>query len=344
MELKAEKVRVSDSWEAVNRLYYVRGWTDGLPIVPPTEDRVMAMLQATTRDPQDTVAVLPPRWAAAIVEKVAINAVMAGCLPEYLPVVITALEAMSEERFNLMAVQATTHPCAPLVIVNGPIRKKLEMNSGANCLGQGNRANATIGRAIRLCLVNLGGGTPGIGDKSTQGQPGKYTYCIAENEEDSPWEPLHVERGFPAEVSTVTVTAGEAPHNVSDQYNKEGHWVLMMMAGTMGIAGSNNPHMLSGEPLVAFGPEHSHTIARDGYSSKKQVKDFLYENGMVPIKWFSPSDIQRRYQPFQAQGRVPLTRSADDLMVIVAGGAGKHSCYMPTFGDTYSVTRAIPQG
>ncbi|MBI2917976.1 MAG: hypothetical protein HYY01_08270 [Chloroflexi bacterium] len=322
-------------------MFYARGWTDGLPIVPPTEDRVLAMLGGTPRDSQEVVAVLPPRWAEATIEKVAINAVMAGCVPEYMPVVITALEAMAEERFNLMGIQATTHPCAPLVIVNGPVRRRLEMNSGANCLGQGNRANATIGRALRLCLVNLGGGLPGVGDKATQGHPGKYTYCVAENEEDSPWEPLHVERGFAPDTSTVTVAACEAPHNMSDQYNREGYWVLMMVAGSMCVAGSNNPHMLSGEPLVAFGPEHAHTIARDGYS-KTQVKEFLYENSQVPIKWYSPGDIEWRHQRFEVQGRLPLTRGAGDLMVIVAGGAGKHSCYMPTFGNTYSVTRPLP--
>src|SRR5262249_24111947 len=160
----------------------------------------------TDGDPEQVLGMLPPRQGEATVEKLAINAVMAGCLPEYLPVLIAAVEAVADPDFNLDGVQATTHPVAPLIVVNGPLARRLNINSGYNCFGQGFRANATIGRAMRLVLMNVGGGLPGTGDRSTQGSPSKFSYCIAENEEANPWEPLHVERGFPRDVSTVTVS------------------------------------------------------------------------------------------------------------------------------------------
>jgi hypothetical protein len=196
--LISNRIAVSDSLEEISELYYERGWTDGLPIVPPTEDRVARMLSGTIRNAQEVVGEVPPGQGEGTVEKIAINAVMVGCTPDAMPVILAALEAMLEEPFNLYGIQATTHPVAPLLIVNGPIRNKIGINSGYNVFGQGTRANATIGRAIRLILVNLGGGIPGKLDRSTQGQPSKYSFCIAENEEASPWAPLHVERGFDA--------------------------------------------------------------------------------------------------------------------------------------------------
>jgi len=213
-QLVSQRINASDSLEEINDLYYERSWADGLPIIPPTEERVMAMLAGTTQKPQNVVAEIPPQWGEATVEKVAINAVMAGCLPEYMPVILAAVEAMVEKQLNLYALQATTHPSAPLVIVNGPIRKELGLNSGYNVFGQGNRANATIGRAIRLILVNIGGAVPSKLDRATHGQPSKYSFCIAENEEVNPWEPLHVERGFDPSVSTVTIFGVENPWNV----------------------------------------------------------------------------------------------------------------------------------
>ncbi|MER3419161.1 MAG: hypothetical protein C4290_00950 [Chloroflexota bacterium] len=183
---------------------------------------------------------LPPRQGEATVERIAINAVMAGCRPEYLPVVIAAVEAMADPDFNLDGVQATTHPVAPLVIVNGPAARELGINCGYNCYGQGTRANATIGRAIRLILMNIGGGLPGTGDRSTQGSPAKYSYCVAENEDANPWEPLHVERGYSRDTSTVTVIGCEGPHNIQEHYSNTGEGILLTITGAMGQAGSNN--------------------------------------------------------------------------------------------------------
>ncbi|MCH9018349.1 MAG: hypothetical protein IIB89_11395, partial [Chloroflexi bacterium] len=193
-QLLSEHIEMVDEFEAVQRMYLERGWTDGLPVVPPTPERVETMLAAAGLPPGDVLAELPPTWGAATVEKLAVNAVMAGCLPEYLPVLIAAVEAISDPVFNLYAIQATTHPCAPLMIINGPIRSALGLNSSSGAYGPGWRANATIGRALRLVLLNVGGAHPGVGDMSTQGAPSKFSYCVAENEEENPWQPLHVDR------------------------------------------------------------------------------------------------------------------------------------------------------
>ncbi|MBI2830951.1 MAG: hypothetical protein HYX79_01680 [Chloroflexi bacterium] len=339
-KLLSEIIELTDDIDGINEHFYRHGKTDGLPIVPPTGERVDAMLGGTTRKPQDIIAEIAPQLGEATVEKIAINAVMAGCLPEYMPVIITAIEAMVEKQFNLYAIQATTHPCAPLVIVNGPIRKKLGLNSGYNAFGQGNRANATIGRAIRFALVNIGGGLPGKLDRSTQGQPSKYTYCIAENEEANPWQPLHVERGFAPSASTVTVCGVENPHNINDHIATEAEEMLTTVAGTMRTQGTNNIIYQCGEALVAFGPEHARIIADSGFS-KQNVKHFLFEKARVPKSDFPRKHQEARYADFPDDTLIPVVREENDIMVMVVGGAGKHSCFIPSFGDTLSVTREI---
>ena len=200
---------------------FERGWTDGLPVVPPTPERVARMLAGTTRDPADIVAVVPPDLVECTVEKVAINAVMAGCKPEYLPVVITAVEAACTDEFNIHGLLATTYFSSPVMVVNGPITKAIGMNAGINVLGQGNRANATIGRALQLVVRNVGGGRPGGVDRATLGNPGKYTFCFAEDEAGSPWEPLHVERGLAPDASAVTLFAGDGVRGMVDQLSRE---------------------------------------------------------------------------------------------------------------------------
>ncbi|HOD74180.1 MAG TPA: hypothetical protein PKM13_06550, partial [Candidatus Bipolaricaulis anaerobius] len=315
--------------------------TDGLPIVPPTPEAVECMLGPVGRDPQEVIAAVPPKYGHATLEKIAINAVMAGCLPEYLPVVVAALEAMCEERFNLYGIQVTTHPCAPLVIVNGPIRQALDINGGYGVFGPTWRANATIGRAIRLALLNLGGAAPGSLDKATHGHPGKFSFCIAENEEESPWVPLHVERGFAREDSTVTVTAVEPPHNVNDHASVTALGILRTCAGTLNSVGSNNAFFVGGEPLVVLGPEHAATIARDGLS-KADVQAFLFEHARIPLSAISEENIRQRHADLPADGSIPVARRKEDIMVVVAGGAGKQSCCLPSFGSpTQSVTRRI---
>lgn len=331
----------SGAYEEIDAHYQERGWTDGLPIVPPTEAAVREFLRRTDRDPREVVGVLPPRQGEATVERIAVNAVMAGCRPEYFPVILAGIEALADPLFNLDSVQATTHPVAPLLVVNGPIARQIGLNGGYNAFGQGFRANVTIGRAVRLVLMNVGGGLPGTGDRATQGSPAKIAYCVAENEAESPWEPLHVEAGLPPDVSTVTAFGCEAPHNIQDHFSATGLGVLRTVAGAMGQAGSNNL-LGRGWPLLSLGPEHAATIARDGFS-KRQVKEFLFEHARFPLARLG-SDYQRqqieRWSAVDAPDTMlPIVRAAEDISVIVVGGAGKHSAWNPTFGDGTRPTR-----
>jgi len=344
MDLFSEKIRLNDSLEAVNDWFYDQGWTDGLPIIPPTTERVEAMLRWTDREPAEELGAIPPKYGITTVEKVAINAVMAGCLPEYLPVILTAVEAILEDKFNLYGVQSTTHPCAPLLILNGPLARELGVNSRYNAFGQGWRPNATLGRALRLVLLNIGGGAPGVLDRSTQGQPSKYSYCIAENEPENPWGPLHVERGFTPEVSTVTVCGAENPHNINDHISSTATGILTTIATTMAGMGSNNAYAF-GEPILCLGPEHAAIIAKDGLS-KDDIRSFLFTHARVPLElWKSAGMYGMGYGSedlFPGENAIPLVSKKEHFMIIVAGGAGRHSCWMPTFGGmTKSVTKAI---
>ncbi|MBN1829968.1 MAG: hypothetical protein JW884_12615, partial [Deltaproteobacteria bacterium] len=226
-------VRAPESLEGTNRYFYASGWTDGLPIIPPTEERLNAMIAASGWDPGLSLGLVAPMNGEATVEKIAVNAIMAGCGPDHLPVVIAATKAMIEERFNLYALQTTTHLCTVLVVANGPVAEDLGINCSYNAMGQGSLANAVIGRAVRFILMNIGGALPGILDRSTFGSPAKYTFCFAENEEESPWEPLHVERGFDPHHSAVTVVGAEGPHNVNDHGSASAEEVLLTVSGVL---------------------------------------------------------------------------------------------------------------
>jgi len=336
------------AFEEIDAHYQERGWTDGLPIVPPTETRVHEFLKQTARDPREIVGVLPPRQGEATIEKIAANAVMAGCRPEYLPVILAAIEALADPLFNLDSVQATTHPVATLLVVNGPIARAIGLQAGYNAFGQGFRANVTIGRAVRLVLMNVGGGLPGRGDRATQGTPAKIAYCVAENENESPWEPLHVEAGLPADTSTVTVFGCEGPHNIQDHYSNTALGVLLTVAGAMGQAGSNNL-LGRGWPLLSLGPEHAATIAKEGYT-KQKVKEFLFEHARYPLARlgleYQRQQIERWGVVDAPDTMVPIVHRPEDISVIVVGGAGKHSSWQPTFGDGTHYTRreiALPE-
>lgn len=336
-----------EDFEAATELCRERGWGDGLPIVPPTAQRVEKMLEYCDRPWDEPIASVPPRSGAATPLRLAANAVMAGCRTQYFPLIMLAVEAMCEKPLNLYGIQTTTHPVAPLVIVNGPVAKELDINAGHNAFGPGRQANATIGRAIRLILLNIGGAIPTIGDMATMGQPGKYSYVVAENEAANPWEPLHVERGFSSDTSTVTIVGAEGPHNINDHESTTAEGVLRMTCGTVAITGSNNPYY-AGEPLIAFGPEHAATVAAGGYS-KADVKRYILEHATVPLGSFSKENVERRFRVKFAQryasagadAHVPMAQRAEDIMIVVLGGAGKHSMYIPTFGETRSVTRAL---
>jgi hypothetical protein len=338
-------VEADDDFEAINALYLERGWSDGLPIVPPTAARVEKMLAYCDRPLNEPIGRMAPRYGEATPFRLAANAVMAGCRPEYFPLLMLAVEALCEEPFNLYGIQATTHPCAPLVIVNGPVAKELGMNGGHNAFGPGNHANATLGRAIRLALVNIGGAIPGAGDMSTFGAPSKYSYFVCENEDGNPWEPLNVERGFAADTTTVTVIGAECPHNVNDHESLSAEGILTTIAGTMATTGNNDLYY-DAQPLVVFSPEHARTVVDGGYS-KADAKRFLQEHAHLPLNRFSKENIKRRFRagPLKARyGNSPLdtpiamVQRAEDIIIAVIGGAGKHSAIIPTFGATKSVT------
>jgi hypothetical protein len=349
-DLTSDLVDVDASdFEAVTRTLYRNNMTDGLPVVPPTRERVEEMAEGTDRDADEVVGVVPPRYGDATVEKIAINAVMAGCKPAYMPVLIAAFEAMTEEPFNLYGVNATTHPVAPLVVVNGPIVDDLRINYGYNVFGQGWQANSTIGRAVRLVLVNVGGGQPGQMDRATHGHPGKFSFCIAENEPKSPWDPLSVRRGFDSGESTVTVFGAEAPHEINDHVSESGTGVLTVASDVIATIGNNNAYYTQGEVTVVFGPEHAQTIARDGYSVE-EVQRFIYEharNRLSKLKtggMYGIHDWADRFDVLDPAARIPLVESPEKVNVLVAGGAGKHSMAIHSFGETHSVTKAVDGG
>jgi hypothetical protein len=261
-----------DEFEAM----YARGWSDGLPLVPPTTERVMAMLGGTTRKADELVAVVPPDFAECTIEKVAINAVMAGCKPEYLPVVIAAVEAVCTDEFNIHGLLATTMPVGPVIVVNGPIRGQIGMNSGMNALGQGNRANSTIGRALQLVVRNVGGGRPGEVDRATFGQPGKLSFCFAEDEEGSPWVPLSTDHGAAEGVNTVTVFPGEGPRSVVDQLSREPDSLARSLA--VNLRTVHHPKMVLGfDAMLVIGPEHARVFSREGWD-KNRVKAEIMSN------------------------------------------------------------------
>ena len=347
LKVPGAAIEADDDFEAANALYLERGWGDGLPIVPPTAERVARMLTFCDRPLSEAIATIPPRYGEATPVRLAANAVMAGCRPEYFPLFLLAIEAMCEESFNLYGIQATTHPVAPLVIVNGPVARELGFNGGHNAFGPGTHSNATLGRAIRLALVNIGGAIPGTADMSTFGAPSKYSYVAAENEAESPWEPLHVERGFPRDATTVTVIGAECPHNVNDHESTTAEGILTTIAGTMTTTG-NNDVFYDAQPLIVLGPEHAKTVADDGFS-KADAKRFLAERATLPLSRFSRENIERRFRMAQKERygeapldtSIPMVKRAEDVIIAVVGGAGKHSAVVPTFGATRSITRGL---
>jgi hypothetical protein len=342
---RAALFEAPEDLDAVNRLYHERRWSDGLPIVPPTVERVQRMLAGTRRSPGEIVASIAPGFGHATVERVAINAVLAGCAPEHLPVVIAAVAAVAAPEFNLQGMQATTNPVAVWVIVNGPIAQRIAVNATLNCLGQGAPANAAIGRALRLVLQNIGGALPGEMDRATHGQPGKYTFCCAENEEANPWEPLHVERGLRRDASAVTVVGAEGTMNMNT-HTKDAGELLRVFAETMQHPPSNE-YCYGSEPWLILSPEHAE-ILRAGGLTKLEAKRRLWELTKMPAGRMTERDLLRvsaaragELGEIRADTLLPIAKVPDDIRVIVAGGPGTHSVYVPCFGNTRAVTREI---
>lgn len=338
--LTSRRFELSDPAEAVE-FCYRQGWTDGLPVVPPTPKRVSEFLEYAGHAPGDILGTIPARNRILTAEKVAINAVMAGCLPNYMPVIVAAIEAMCQETFNLHGISATTGGTAPLLIVSGSVAQQLNMNGGVNCFGPGVRANATIGRAIRLILMNVGGAIPGVLDKACLGHPGKYSYCIAEDEEGNPWEPLGVERGMPPDVSSVTVFAGEAPHYVNSHLSESGERLASGIVNTM-----MGTVYRGGCWVLVLCPEHVTVFKKEGWN-KAQIRQAIYERATRPLAEFKrlnglPDSVipaEDEQTPYR------YMNSPDDLLIVTAGGkAGGFSAIVPPWAagaDSLPVTRAI---
>jgi hypothetical protein len=334
-QLDAETLDIGDlAPDAFNDYAIAQGWSDGLPLVAPTEAAVERFVAAAGRVDNDTFQPISPRQVVPTLKSLAANAVMAGCRPEYFPVVLAGLRAVLDPAYNLHGTLATTHPCAQMMLVNGPLRGELDINGGANCFGQGRRANATIGRALQLILLNIGGAKPGDMDRSTQGSPAKYSFCFGENEEASPWEPYHVRRGFAAGDSVVTCLAAEPPHNINDHASNTGEGLITTIAGTMSEAGSNTVY-LRGPCFIVIGPEHAQTLARDGWTPKS-IREALYERSRVHVSRISRENRESwdGMERFAINEHYYLGRDPDDLHIAVAGGPGKHSAYITSFGNT----------
>ena len=334
-----DPITIADDPISILEEFTARNWGDGLPIVAPTEERVKAMLG--TRDGAKSLGMMPPLWRQVTLEKLAVNAVMAGCEPRAFPIILAAVEAMLDRAFNLYGVQATTHPVAPLLVVNGPYGREIGLHGGSGCFGPGFRANATIGRAIRLILLNIGGAWPGRYDMATQGSPAKFSYCIAENEAASPWGPM-------AAGDTVTVYGGEPPHNVNDHVSTTASGILTTVCDTAVSLGSNVGWYFSQSQLmVVLGPEHARTIADEGFT-RADVQRYVYEQARLPLgrlklagmwgmhDW--PAWMNATTDPTALMPQVP---SSDDVYVVVAGGSGKHSAVVPNCTFSRAVSRQI---
>src|SRR5438874_13712340 len=328
--------------DAIEELY-ARGVTDGLPVVPPTRGRVERTIAASGRGPDELIGLVPPNYGRATVEKIAVNAVMAGCRPEYLPVVLAAVEAVCDDAFDLHGVSATTNAPAPLVPVTAPPRGELEVNCGAGVFGSGWRANATIGRALRLVCVNVGGARPGVVSMSTFAHPGRYTYCIGEHEEASPWESLAVEHGVAPGDDTVALLAADAPLTVYDQRSRPAPDLLATVAASMAVI---EHHKMThwGDTLLVLPPEHAAIVAGAG-SSIADARRFLFERLQRPVHELVPGKnggdglpehVLRKFaDPEHDATPIPKFRAPEHIKILVAGGtAGRFSAVVP--GWTFS--------
>jgi hypothetical protein len=330
-----------DSPEAMFDLLTSRGLGDGLPVVPPTRERVEAMLQFATGDADEVLFTLQPRSGIVTRRVVAINAVMAGCPPEVFPVVLTALRALARPEVNLRGVNATTHPVAPMIIVHGEIVKSAGFVSGVGAFGPGNRANATVGRAVRLVLLHVAGAKPGFGDAATHGQPAKYTFCAAENLEATPWESYPLSRGVTAP-SSVTVHCGEGPHNVHDaEAAGDPALILDKIGSAMTSLGQNNAPISQAEYFIVLGPEHAASIAERAMT-RRDVSNYLFNTARIPAwvfrKHFQELAWANWMKAVDDDELLPMTGDADNIRVLVSGGPGKHSLVVPSWGMTRSAT------
>jgi hypothetical protein len=321
--LRSRRVELAQGEDDIEAMF-ARGWTDGLPVVPPTEERVLRMLDGTVRDPADVVATVPPDLVEATVEKVAIAAVMAGCQPEYLPWVLTAVEAVCNDRFNIHGVLATTMPVGPVIVASGPGTRAIGMNSGVNALGQGSRANSTIGRALQLVVRNIGGGRPGGVDRATHGNPGKVSFCFAERP-DSPFDPLAESRGVAPGADAITVFAGEGPRCVVDQLSREPDSLAATLASCLRTL--HHPKLVLGfDALLVLGPEHARVFARAGWD-RRRLLDELDRRLQIPAAELvrGAGGIAEGVPTSLADRTLAKFRPGGILLACAGGGAGLFS-------------------
>jgi hypothetical protein len=347
---RASRLNLPGTVSEINDCFDQQGWTDGLPIIPPTEDLVQAMLNASPAPAEQVLGRLPPRNGTVTVEKVAINAVMAGCQTAYFPVVLAAVKAVLQPQFNAGAITTTTGGAAPVVVVSGPIARRIGIHSGTAVLGSGHRANATIGRALRLTMRNLGGATAETMEKSTHGWPGKYTMCFAENAERNPWEPLHVELGFAPETSIVDVVAARGIITVVESSQEGGFGNLETLVSSMHGEGISGYYYQArgASPVVVLGPEHAAEVAAAGFG-RKAIKEYIFQHARMPLgrlrdrgHWGArswPEEWEHQPEDFL----VPLVTSPDTLILVVAGGDGRHSSWFPTWSATQRAIEVIEE-
>src|SRR5438093_6575004 len=336
-------------------IWFEKGVSDGLPVIPPTRERVERMLAGTRRERDELLGAMPPNYGRLTVEKAAINAVLAGCRPDYLPVVIAAAECACDPAFNLHGVSTSTHFSAPLVLVNGPIRARIGLNASFGVFGPGYRANATIGRALRLLMINIGGARPGEMSMSTFGHPGRYPYCIPEPEEASPWPPYHTTQGLAREQSAVTLFAGEAPHGISDHASRTARSLAGSLGWTMAGLWNSKHFPLYSHTMLVVGPEHARTFADDGWSRHDLARE-LYERVRVPYRSLLPDEdhgestnLRFSKEPPAPDALISKFPSPEEIHIVVAGGtAGRFSVAIPGWlgskNGSRPVTRAVENG
>ncbi|MGY2066048.1 thioredoxin family protein [Blastococcus sp. SYSU DS0619] len=334
--LTSRRVELADL-EDEHEAMFDRGWTDGLPVVPPTPERVLRMLRGTSRDPAEVIALVPPDLVACTVEKVAVNAVMAGCLPEHLPVVLAALEAASAEEFALHGLLATTYFSGPVVVVNGPVAARIGMNSGVNALGQGNRANATIGRALQLVVRNVGGGVPGGIDRATLGNPGKYTFCFAEREETSPFAPLAADRGVPGDA--VTVFAGSGVQPVVDQLSRDPESLARTFAACLRV--NAHPKLpMAFDAMLVVSPEHGRVFREAGWDRTRLLAELEALLTLPAEELLRGAGGMAEGLPAPFEGTVPKFRPGGLLVASAGGDAGLFSAIVG--GWVAGATGSVP--
>lgn len=346
-EVRIEKISIKkDAFAEINELFYQRGWTDGLPIIPPTKERVKEMLKGADLSPDFVIGIIDPMGGQATVGKIAVNAVMAGCRPEYMPVLIAAVETITNPEFNLRGMATTTNPDTPMMIISGPIAKQLDINSGTNALGRGWKANATIGRALHLIIQNIGGSWPGVTDMSCLGQPGEFTMCLAENEGANPWQPLHMDLGHTKAANVVTMVGAEGTHNILGiGQNSEGY--LKLMADY--LAGMDRSHR--SVVLLIIAQDTAAMLAKEGWT-KNKIKQFISKNalmvfpkykerfidtGMARLLGGVPSWVFDTKDP-NAMIPVPFI---DQFLILVSGGPGEKSMLIPGGAGSKAISKEI---